>query len=100
MTAAVIDEHPIDAPAPQPSREVRPWAWAVLALIVLVAAGLRLGRIGGPVYELDEYWHAELSSGRGSVHNHQPTNQIFIPGPKVTGLTDAPPWWRVWSHMD
>ncbi|MBC8105132.1 MAG: glycosyltransferase family 39 protein [Anaerolineae bacterium] len=86
--------------APVIDRRVRPWQIAVLALIVIVASGLRFGLIGTPVYELDEYWHAELSTGRGSAQNHQPKNVLYDPGPRVTSLQDAPPFFKVWSHMD
>ncbi|CAN5412796.1 hypothetical protein BH09PLA1_BH09PLA1_27840 [soil metagenome] len=107
MTTQPLDYSsvPIAAPvatpvAPPIDRTVRPWQIAVLALIVIVASGLRFGLIGTPVYELDEYWHAELSTGRGSAQNHQPKNVLYDPGPRVTSLKDAPPWWKVWSHMD
>lgn len=85
-----------------PVFDPRPRAWqiALLALIVIVASGVRFALIGAPVYELDEYWHAELSTGRGSAQNHQPKNVLFDPGPRVTSLNDAPPFYRVWSHMD
>src|SRR4051794_25686853 len=98
MTAA-IDYRTAQTPEPAyvPTREVRPWAWAVLALILIVGAVLRFGLLSNQTYELDEFWHAELSTGRGSAHNHVPINQIFTPAPKVTGLNDAPPWWRIWT---
>lgn len=93
--------HSSSAPlAPATDARVRPWHIALLALIVIVASGLRFGLIGTPVYELDEYWHAELSTGRGSAQNHQPKNGLYDPGPRVTSLRDAPPFYKVWSHMD
>src|SRR4051794_39638851 len=81
--------------APPIDSRVRRWHIVVLALIVIVASGLRFGLIGVPVYELDEYWHAELSTGRGSAQNHQPKNVLFDPGPRVTSLKDAPPFYRL-----
>src|SRR5262245_43876332 len=86
--------------APPVSSRPRAWQFALLALIVVVASGLRFGLIGTPVYELDEYWHAELATSLGSAQNHQPNNVLYDPGPRVTSLKDAPPWWKVWSHMD
>src|SRR5439155_5899235 len=49
---------------------------------------------------LDEMWSAELASGRGSAHLHLPDNTLLSPPPELYSLTDAPPWWRVWTTVD
>jgi hypothetical protein len=72
---------------------------AILCVILVLAAALRLGRLGQPVYLLDEIWHAELSTGRGSVHMELPRDRLMIPSDRPTSFRGAPPWHEVWTHL-
>jgi hypothetical protein len=81
--------------AAQPSRRT---AVVSLCIILLIAAILRLHDLTSHAYMLDEDWSLEIATGRGSVHQHLPTDQILSPPPYFS-LNDAPPWWHIWSHM-
>jgi hypothetical protein len=70
-----------------------------LFLILILAAALRIYGVPDRHYWLDEFWTAELSTGRGSVHLTLPPNTIIDPTPATTTLLDAPPAWKVWSTM-
>src|SRR5262245_7713307 len=72
----------------------------VLALIVLLAAALRLVWIDRGSLFFDEMWHMQLSTGRGSSHLRLPINQLLPPQPNPVMLSDAPPWYAIWTHMD
>jgi 4-amino-4-deoxy-L-arabinose transferase-like glycosyltransferase len=74
-------------------------SWLPLPLILLLAASLRLYGISDRNYWLDEFWTAELSTGRGSVHLNIPTNTIIDPPPATTSLVNAPRATKVWSTM-
>ncbi|HEV8290606.1 MAG TPA: glycosyltransferase family 39 protein, partial [Tepidisphaeraceae bacterium] len=71
-----------------------------LVLILLLASALRLYGISDHDYWLDEFWTAELSTGRGSVHLNIPTNTIIDPPPLTTTLANAPRATKIWSTMD
>jgi uncharacterized membrane protein len=60
---------------------------------------LRLYGLSDHDYWLDEFWTAELSTGRGSVHLSIPTNTIIDPPPLTTTLANAPPPTKVWTTM-
>lgn len=69
-----------------------------LLVILLVAAGLRFPELGRRGYLLDEAWTAEIATGRGSQHLALETGKV-LPPPEIFRLSDAPPWWAVWTHM-
>lgn len=85
---------PTDRPPDAPPPRIAPVHWALLALIVAGGLGLRLYDIGRPAFTLDEYWNAELSTGRGTLHENLPVNRVFVP-PPGTSLAGAPAWWRI-----
>jgi len=68
-------------------------------LILLIASSLRLYGLSDHDYWLDEFWTAELSTGRGSVHLNIPTNTIIDPPPPTTTLANAPGPTKVWTTM-
>jgi hypothetical protein len=74
--------------------------WLLLALILVVAAGLRYARARVDGLTFDEQWHLELSTGRGSPHVRVPENVLVPDAPAVTSLVGAPPFHAVWAHMD
>ena len=70
-----------------------------MLLILILAAALRLYGIFDRDFWLDEFWTAELSTGRGSVHLNIPVNTIVDPPPATTTLAGAPGALKVWTHM-
>jgi len=71
-----------------------------LAIVLSIAAIVRLRELTAHAYMLDECWSVEIATGRGSLHQHLPLNQIISPPPQFYSLADAPPWWRIWSNME
>jgi len=78
-----------------PSRGQR----AALVCILLMAAAARWYGIGEFSLSLDEIWTIETATGRGSPHLHLPEQTILAPGPDLTSLEGAQPWWRIWTSM-
>lgn len=72
---------------------------AILCAILVVAGALRFIHLGEPVYLLDEVWHAEVSSGRGSVHLDLPRDRVLESAPRASSLTGAPQWWTTWGYI-
>jgi hypothetical protein len=72
--------------------------FAGLVAILLIAAGIRLHDLTGRACNLDESWAIEIATGRGSLHQHLPSNRL-LPAPGFFSLNDAPPVWRIWSNM-
>ncbi|MGD0461833.1 MAG: glycosyltransferase family 39 protein [Tepidisphaeraceae bacterium] len=72
---------------------------SLLALIVIVAAGLRLDHITKPNLWLDEFWTLYLATGRGDSAFQLPLNTILWPPPAL-GFAGAPPWWHIWNGVD
>jgi hypothetical protein len=68
-------------------------------MVMLLAGAVRWPHLGQRGYILDELWTAESASGRGSAHLHLPKNTLLNP-PDLMGLSSAPPWWHVWTHME
>lgn len=85
--------------AAQPEHRPRGYHWAALALILAVAAGLRLYHLNRPALSLDEFWNAELSTGRGTLHETVERDRLHVP-PRGTSLADAPAWWTIPSSLD
>jgi uncharacterized membrane protein len=74
----------------------------ILILIAIVAFGavIRFAHIGTNSLEVDEIWSIEMANGRGSVHDHLPDGIIRFDQLDLTDLTNAAPWWHIWTHMD
>ena len=72
----------------------------MLAVVLAVAAGVRLSGLGGPGYTNDEYWKAELADGRGSVHLHLPLDRVMDHPPDPFDRRAAAAGWHVWTHME
>jgi hypothetical protein len=70
-----------------------------LLAVLLLALGVRVWHLGQNGYTVDEMWAVEIATGRGSLHLHMPLNQLTA-APDLYRLADAPPWWRVWTHME
>src|SRR6478609_832382 len=71
----------------------------VLAIVLMVAAWLRIDRARADGLTFDEQWHMELSTGCGSPHVTLPLNELIAQAPPVTSLRGAPPFYAVWSHL-
>jgi uncharacterized membrane protein len=75
---------------------LKPNLW--LLAILILAAIPRLYQLDRNAYTLDEAWTVEVAGGRGSLHQHLPFGKVISP-PPFFSLTDAPPFWEIWSHM-
>jgi hypothetical protein len=96
----VSEPTPLSNPLQDPAAAGR---WRVdlpIVLLLLILASLvRLPWLADHGYQLDELWTAELATGRGSAHQHLPTDTLLQPV-DVFRLDDAPPCWHVWTHME
>ena len=72
---------------------------SVLALILIAGACIRFYHISGPSLWMDEIWSIEMAMGRGSLHDHLPSNIIRYDQPDLTGLAAAGPWWSICTHL-
>ncbi|MGH7177059.1 MAG: glycosyltransferase family 39 protein [Tepidisphaeraceae bacterium] len=63
----------------------------LLTLILILAALLRFPGLSRQCYTLDEFWFAELSTGRGSAHDALPRDVVIVDPPRLTSLNTAPP---------
>jgi hypothetical protein len=72
----------------------------VLGLILAVALGLRLYRIGDSGFWLDEFCSVECSTGVGLLHAGLPRNVVLTSPPLLTTLASARPWWTIWSSLN
>lgn len=77
------------------SRRIGPWQWAALAIIVVIAALLRLDQIDRISLSVDELGSMETAAGRGQIHLVLPRGILLTPPPIVTSLNGAPPIWKV-----
>ncbi len=71
----------------------------ILGLILAVAAFVRFDQIAQASLWMDEIWSIEISTGRGSAHDHLPTGVIRSEQADLTILRDAPAWWHIWARM-
>jgi 4-amino-4-deoxy-L-arabinose transferase-like glycosyltransferase len=71
----------------------------LLGIVLLLAASVRLQDLVSHAYLLDEDWSVEIATGRGSLHHHLPVNQI-IDTPEFFAMSDAPPFWQIWPHVE
>ena len=72
----------------------------VLAIILLIALALRLYQLDKPGLWLDEILTVELSTGRGYAHADFPQHELIDSPVELTGLDDAPPFWRIWTSLE
>ncbi|MEZ5962519.1 MAG: glycosyltransferase family 39 protein [Planctomycetota bacterium] len=79
------------------ARLERKWPFVLLALLAL-ACFFRLPHATGKYPSLDEQWHLNLSTGRGSFVSLFPEQELAVP-PAVTSIVGAPSPAAVWSHM-
>lgn len=73
----------------------------LLVLLILTLAGvLRFHDIAEHSLWLDEFWVAELSSGRGSMHLAIPEGQLIYPAPALTTLQGASEFRSIPGSLD
>lgn len=73
--------------------------WLIVLLVLLaVAAAFRLQHAWAKYPSLDEQWHLNLSTGRGSFVDLFPEQVLSVP-PPVTSTVGAPSPWAVWTHL-
>ena len=76
------------------------WAFALGLLTVLIlAAGLRLYRLGEPDYWLDELHSLANSAGRRAEFESPPHGAILAFSPSSTTLTSESTWPGIWRGM-
>ena len=71
----------------------------VLGLVLAVGAFVRFYHISASSLWLDEIWSIEMARGHGSQHDLLPDGIIHTDQPDLTGLANAAPWWKIWSHL-
>jgi hypothetical protein len=72
---------------------------ALLLVVLLIATGFRFNVIQRSL-TYDELWHLGLSTGRGSPVGQVVADHVYLDPPRQTSLENAPPFYRVWTHMD
>jgi Dolichyl-phosphate-mannose-protein mannosyltransferase len=70
-----------------------------VALILIVAAALRIHGIGAESLSIDELGSMETAAGRGQVHLTLPRGVLLSPPPVATSLAGARPVWDVPAMM-
>jgi uncharacterized membrane protein len=70
----------------------------LLAIVLTIAAVLRLDRIGSQSQWLDEYWAVYLATGRGNLIFDMPFGQL-IDSPPPVGFIGAPALWHIWPGI-
>jgi hypothetical protein len=96
-TSRANESHALSAPTKPPGVTIL--QWAILGVILLVAAAARFVQVAQFSMWIDEIWSVELATGRGPALNYIPADVIVADPPDLTALADAPPAWRVWSGM-
>ena len=72
---------------------------AMLIVVLLFAAWLRHAAMDRSL-TYDELWHLGLSTGRGSPIGQIEPDRVYLDPPRQTLLDGAPPFYRIWTHMD
>lgn len=72
----------------------------ILGVILVLALVLRAYRLGKPSLWLDEILTIQLSTGRGYAQLDFPQDRFISEPNDLTGLKDAPGWWRIWTTLD
>lgn len=76
---------------------VAPWQWVLLGCILILAAAVRLNRLGSSCMSYDELATMEIVRGDGLADLKMPRGQMI--DPPLPGLVGAKPWWHVWSSQ-
>src|SRR3954465_7678634 len=77
----------------------RRWEWGILAIILLVAAGVRIYHVGYLSLWLDEIYSVGTSSGHYPDISPLEINKVLRSTPNFTSLSDARPWSTIWPAM-
>jgi mannosyltransferase len=72
----------------------------LILIIVSTAVFLRCSAVGMANMWIDELWTLELSTGRGTAHEHLPLNTVMQTPEDITSLKGAKPIWTVWNSID
>jgi uncharacterized membrane protein len=72
----------------------------ILLAILALAAGVRFYHLTQSSLWMDEIWSMEISTGRGSLHDHLPVGVVQTHQIDLTNLAGAPPWWKIWTSMN
>lgn len=75
------------------------WQWATLALILIIAASVRVYHLGYLSLWLDEIFSVATSSGHYPDMRPLEINHVVITPPNFTSLNDARPWHTIWPAM-
>ena len=62
-----------------------------------LALAVRVHDLAKPSFWGDELQALEYSTGRGDDHEALPGGVVMEPGPRLTGLAEAPPWPAIWT---
>lgn len=99
---------PAHAPLPEnaeprstasPPGRIRRRHIALLILILVVAAALRLYHLGHQAMWMEEFLTLQKSGGHGFAHEAIPEGAILQTLPDVTSLERARPWQAIWSSL-
>lgn len=74
--------------------------WVVLALIVVLAAALRIYRIDASSLWIDEFYSLEASAGKCYVDLSLPRNQMMDHLPRLVSIEDARSAAQIWTSME
>ena len=98
--------HATDIPGAQPDASrstslfrLQKWEWAALALILLVAVGVRIYHLGYFSLWLDEIYSLATSSGHYPDIRPLEMNRLLPSTPSFTNLSDARHWRTIWPAM-
>jgi uncharacterized membrane protein len=77
----------------------RPWHWAVLAGILVLATGLRVHHLTAEGLWMDELYMLQHSAGHCYADHSLPRDRVFPDLPRMTGLGGAGPVTRIWTSL-
>lgn len=72
---------------------------ALLGLVLLLGAGLRVFELGAQGFWLDELFALENSTGRGFSHLTLPVGVVMAKPPSLTSIAGGRPWWTIWTSL-
>jgi uncharacterized membrane protein len=87
------------AASPAPAHRLTIWHLVALGLILLLATGLRVYRLGAQALWADEFLAVEQSSGWGFAHEDVPGGVALERLPDVQSLAGARPWTDIWASL-
>jgi uncharacterized membrane protein len=94
-----VDAQPATAAHSTRPPRLRPRHLVLLGLILLLATGLRLYRLGSQALWADEFLSLEQSAGWGFAHEDLPSGVVIERLPDLTTLRAARPWTDIWSSL-